>query len=112
MSLPRLTRQMILEDPVRTDDGAGGYVTTWQPLGTLFADVKSGTGRQSGDLVATLSKNTVRVIVRAAIVGAPSRPKAGQRFREGQSTFRIDAVAPFDRGAHYLTCFAVEEAVV
>lgn len=112
MSLPRLTRQMVLEDPVRTDDDAGGHETTWVALGTVFADVKSGTGRQSGDLVATLSKNTVRVIVRAAVAGAPSRPKPGQRFREGPSTFRIDAVAPFDRGAHYLTCFAVEETVV
>jgi head-tail adaptor len=112
MSLPRLTRQMILETPVKVDDNAGGHETTWAPLGTLFADVKSGTGRQSGDLVATLSKSAVRVIVRAAVVGAPSRPKAGQRFREGSSVFRIDAVTPFDRGAHYLTCFAVEETVV
>ena len=112
MSLPRLTRQMTLENPVRVADDAGGYVTTWEPLGTLFADVKTGTGRQSGDLVATLSKNTLRVIVRAAAVGAPSRPKAGQRFREGARLFRIDAVTAYDRGALYLTCFAIEEAVV
>ena len=111
MSLPRLTRTMVLEDPIRSDDGAGGYVTTWQTLGSLFADVKTGTGRQSGGVVATLSKLTCRIIVRAAPEGAPSRPKAGQRFREGNRTYRIDAVAPFDRGAHYLTCFAVEEAV-
>ena len=111
MSLPRLTRTMILEDPVRADDGAGGYVTTWQTLGTLYADVKSGTGRQTGGIVATLSKLTCRVIVRAAPEGAPSRPKAGQRLREGNRVFRIDAVAAFDRCAHYLTCFVVEEDV-
>lgn len=109
MSLPRLTRTMILEDPVRADDGAGGHVTTWQVLGTLYADVKSGTGRQSSGIVATLSKLTCRIIVRAAPAGAPSRPKPGQRLREGERLFRIDAVAPFDRGAHYLTCYAVEE---
>jgi head-tail adaptor len=102
---------MILEDPVRADDGAGGHVTTWQALGTLYADVKSGTGRQTSGIVATLSKLTCRVIVRAAPEGAPSRPKAGQRLREGNRVFRIDAVAAFDRGAHYLTCFAVEEDV-
>lgn len=111
MSLPRLTRTMILEQPVRSDDGAGGYVTTWAALGTLHADVKTGTGRQSGGIVATLSKITCRVIVRAAPEGAPSRPVVGQRLREGNRVFRIDAVAPFDRGAHYLTCFAVEEVV-
>jgi head-tail adaptor len=102
---------MSLENPVRTEDGAGGHVTTWVALGTLYADVKTGTGRQSGGVVATLSKLAVRVIVRAAPVGAPSRPKAGQRFREGGRVFQIEAVAAFDRGAHYLTCFAVEEVV-
>lgn len=111
MSLPRLTRTMILEDAVRVDDDAGGHVTTWQALGTLYADVKSGTGRQTGGIVATLSKFTCRVIVRAAPEGAPSRPKAGQRLRESNRVFRIDAVAAFDRGAHYLTCFVVEEDV-
>lgn len=111
MSLPRLTRQMVLESSLKTDDGAGGHVTTWVPKGTVFADVKSGTGRQTGGVVATLSKLTCRVIVRAAPEGAASRPVAGQRFREGSRLFRIDAVAAYDRGAHYLTCYVVEEAV-
>ena len=111
MSLPQLTRTMVLETPVRAEDGAGGCVTSWTALGTLHTDVKTGTGRQSGGIVATLSKLTCRIVVRAAPDGAPSRPKAGQRLREGNRVFRIDAVAAFDRGAHYLTCFAVEEVV-
>ena len=111
MSLPRLNRPMVLESAVRDADGAGGYTTTWTALGTLHTDVKSGTGRQSSGIVATLSKLTCRVIVRAAPEGAPSRPKPGQRLREGERIFRIDAVMPFDRGAHYLTCLAVEEVV-
>ena len=112
MSLPRLTRAMILEAPIRTPDGAGGHQTTWSALGTVYADVKSGTGRQVTDLTAALSKLTCRVIVRAAPIGAPSRPEAGQRLREGARVFRIDAVASYDRGGLYLACFAVEEASV
>ena len=111
MSLPRLTRPMVLETPVRAEDGAGGYVTSWTALGTLHTDVKTGTGRQTSGVVATLSKLTCRIVVRAARDGAPSRPKAGQRLREGNRVFRVDAVTAFDRGAHYLTCFAVEEVV-
>lgn len=112
MSLPRLNRPMLLEAPDRADDGAGGYVTTWVPMGTLYAEVKPGTGRQTSGQIAALSKLACRVIVRAAPVGAVSRPVAGQRFREGDRTFRIDAVAAYDRGAMYLNCFAVEETLV
>lgn len=112
MSLPRLTRRMILEAPLRMPDGAGGHATTWSPLGTLFADVKAGTGRQVTDLTAALSRMTCRVIVRAAPMGAPSRPQAGQRLRDGTRIYRIDAVAPYDRGGLYLACFAIEETVV
>ncbi len=112
MSLPRLTRPMVLEAPQRSDDGAGGYVTTWVPQGSLFAEVKSGTGRQVSGEVGPLSRLTCRVIVRAAAVGAASRPMPGQRFREGVRAYRIDAVAAYDRGAHYLVCYSVEEALV
>ena len=112
MSLPRLTRLMVLEAAERTADGAGGHTTTWAHQGSLFADVKPGTGRQATDQFAALSRNTFRVVVRAAPMGSPSRPKPGQRFREGSRIFRIDAVANYDRGAHYLTCFVVEEELV
>ncbi len=112
MSLPRLNRLMVLEGPVRTPDGAGGHETTWTTLGSLFVDVKSGTGRQSTGQIAALARGTFRAIVRAAGQGSPSRPKPGQRFREGARYFRIDAVTEYDRGGHYLTCFVVEEELV
>lgn len=112
MSLPRLSRQMVLETQVRMPDGAGGHTTTWSALGTVFADVKAGTGRQVTDLTAAMSRMTCRVIVRAAPIGAPSRPQPGQRFREGSRIYRVDAVSPYDRGGLYLACFAVEEVLV
>jgi hypothetical protein len=50
-----------------------------------------------------------RITVRAAPYGAPSRPAAGQRFREGTRIFQINAVAEQGVDALFLTCFAEEE---
>jgi hypothetical protein len=57
----------------------------------------------------TVAAIPLRIIVRAAPEGAPSRPLPEQRFRAGQRVFRILAVSEADTGARYLTCFAQEE---
>ena len=56
-----------------------------------------------------LSAVPYRVTVRGAPTGAPSRPKAGQRLREGARLFLIQAVTERDQFGRYLTCFAREE---
>ena len=111
MRLPRLTRPMVLETPVRTPDAAGGHATIWTVKGSLFAEVMPGTGRQVSDEIAALSRLTCRIVLRASAVGEASRPVPGDRLREGAITYRIEAVAAYDRGAHYLTCYATEESV-
>jgi head-tail adaptor len=47
-------------------------------------------------------------MVRGAPVGAPSRPVAGQRFREGARIYPILAVAEADPEGRYLVCHAEE----
>ncbi len=47
--------------------------------------------------------------MRAAPIGAPSRPRPDQRFREGARIFRIHSVTERDDQGRYLTCFATEE---
>ena len=111
MRLPRLTRLMVLETPVRIQDGAGGHTTNWTPKGSLYVEVKPGAGRQARGEITALSRLTCRIITRAAAIGTASRPVPGDRFREGSRLFRVDAVAAYDRGAHYLTCYTVEESV-
>ncbi|SMX42059.1 head-tail adaptor protein [Actibacterium lipolyticum] len=106
---PNLTRRLVLEEPVRTSDGAGGFVESWAVLGTLWAAVKPGTGRERAGEFATLSRVPYRITVRGAPVGAPSRPKAEQRFRDGARVFRILAVTEADAQGRHLTCFAEEE---
>lgn len=105
----RLTRKLVLEAPERTEDGAGGFVESWVALGTLWAAVDMRSGREARGEVAALSRAAFRITVRAAPVGAPSRPVAGQRFREGDRVFLVRAVGEADGDARYLMCFAEEE---
>lgn len=110
MSRPvRLNRALTLEDPQRVPDGAGGFNETWVALGTLWADLRPGTGRDRGAEFATLATVPYRITVRASAEGAPSRPRPGQRFREGGRVFAIAAVTEADAIGRYLVCFASEE---
>ncbi|MGH1367258.1 MAG: head-tail adaptor protein [Maritimibacter sp.] len=109
MSAVQLNRKLTLEDPVRLPDGAGGYTITWVALGELWANVRPGTGREKAAEFMTVSTIPFRITVRASEHGAPSRPKADQRFRAGARVFRILAVTESDESAQYLTCFAQEE---
>jgi len=109
MSGPVLNRRLVLEAPQRVADGAGGFSESWAALGTLWAEVRPGTGREIGGQGGPLSRVPYRITVRGAPVGAPSRPKPEQRFREGARLFHILAVTERDGRGHYLTCFAEEE---
>lgn len=104
----RLNRPMVLETRVRVPDGAGGAVDGWQALGTLFAAVKPGSGREVQGVEVVTPSVSLRITVRAAPVGSPSRPKAGQRLREGERVFAILAVT--EDGDRFLTCHARENA--
>lgn len=107
--LYRLTRPLLLEEAQRVGDGAGGFRRVWVVLGTLWADVQPGTGRERSGEFVTLSSLPFSIIVRAAVQGAPSRPKADQRFRDGTRLFRILAVTEDGPGGQFLVCHAREE---
>ncbi len=109
MSTLNLNRRLVLEHAVQTPDGAGGYSESWQALGTLWAEINAGTGSETAGEFTTVTRVAYKITVRAAPVGAPSRPKADQRFVEGARVYRIKAVTERDPQAHYLTCFAYEE---
>lgn len=109
MNAPDLNRKLVLEDPVRADDGSGGYSVIWSPLGTLWAAVEALTGRERGGVGGAISLSRYRITVRGAPVGANARPAPGQRFRDGTRLFAIRAVSEADPAGHYLTCVAEEE---
>lgn len=109
MKVPQLNRALVLEGVVRTSDGAGGFTEVWTGLGSLWAEVVPGSGSDTLGEERMLSAVPYRVTVRGAVVGASSRPRAGQRFREGARLFLIQAVTERDPDGRYLTCFAREE---
>jgi head-tail adaptor len=109
MSRVLLNRKLILEEQQTVPDGAGGYATHWVALGTVWAEVKMGAGRERYADPLTVSQVLHRVTVRAAPSDAPSRPRATQRFRDGNRVFRILAVSERDALGRYLICLAQEE---
>ncbi len=102
----QLNRALVLEQPERVADGAGGFVTVWQPLGTLWAEVKARSSREANGPAGALSRLSLKITVRGADFSSPKRPKAGQRLREGQRLFAVDAVA---EDGMFLVCHAHEE---
>lgn len=112
MNSPRLNMELLLETPERIADGAGGFIETWAPLGTVWGEVTARTGRLvSGEAVA-VSATGHRITLRAAPVGHSNRPRPGQRFRMGPRVFRVDAVSEADERGLYLTCQCEEELAV
>lgn len=105
MKTPQLNRKLTLEAPNRAPDGAGGFTDTWVALGTIWAEVlPRGSGRE-----VEASELALKITLRAAPQGAPSRPDAAMRFRDGTRLYRIEAVTEADAAGRYLVCFATEE---
>lgn len=110
MSAPELTRALVLEEQVRMPDGAGGYATSWVALGTLWADVRAGSGRERALAQGPVAVAAVRIFVRGAPSGSPQRPRPDQRLREGDRVWMLHAVAEADPRGRHLVCYATEEA--
>jgi head-tail adaptor len=112
MSPPRLNRRLILESPTRVPDSAGGYVESWTALGVIWAEMTARTGREAVASGAPVSRVPYAIVVRAAPVGDPERPRAEQRFRDDTRLFHILSVAERDPEGRYLICMAEEEGAI
>lgn len=104
----RLSRRLILENRTNLPDGSGGYATTWQTLGVVWADVAARTERQDFIAGQERPRVTYRILVRGAPVGAPSRPRAEQRFRDTARVFNILTVTEADVAGRFLEILAEE----
>ena len=109
MSDVQLSRAMVLEAPQRVADGAGGFALTWVAQGTLWAEVRPGSGREAAGTEVVFAAVPYRITVRGAPVGSTARPKPEQRLRDGTRVFTILAVSERDPQGRYLQCFAREE---
>jgi head-tail adaptor len=105
----RLSRLLVLEAPQSVADGAGGFVQSWAALGTVWAEVTPGAGREVTAAEGILATTPYRITLRAAPVGSTARPKPDQRLRDGARIFIILTVSERDAEARYLICTAREE---
>lgn len=115
MNARRLTVPLVLESPVRAPDGMGGFQLSWQAVGQVWAEMRSGAGAERFAEVGAQSVVSWRIFVRAALAGDPRRPRPEQRFRMGEGVaarrFRIDAVSEADATGRWLVCVAKEESM-
>lgn len=109
MSAPRMNRHFVLEVAVPAPDGAGGEVSVWTALGTIWGELRTRSGRETNGEAGSLSTASYRITIRAAPVGQSKRPVAGQRLLLGTRVFHIHAVTETDVDVRFLTCLAEEE---
>lgn len=112
MTVVSLKRLLVQERAVQASDGAGGFSISWEALGSIWAEIMPGAGRDAGGEEVTLTSVPYRITVRGAPQGSARRPAAGQRFRDGARVFRILAVAERDAAGQHLNCFCREEIPV
>ncbi len=106
--MTRLSRKLLLEARVRSTDGAGGYSGGWSVLGTHWGAVEPRSGRlETGEEYAR-GRASYRVTIRAVPPTSLSRPKPGQRFRDGARIFAIRSVRD-SSDLRFLTCDVDEE---
>lgn len=104
----RLSRLLTLEERVTEADGAGGVSVRWRALGAIWAEMTPHTVREDFVAGRPLPRVSYRILVRAAPVGAPSRPLPEQRLREGVRIFDILAVTEHDLDGRFLEILAEE----
>jgi SPP1 family predicted phage head-tail adaptor len=104
----RLRRRLVLEEREAVADGSGGFVATWRPLGTLWAEMEPRPGREDFIGGRPVARMKYRILLRARPVGAPSRPRSDQRLRHGERVFNILGVTEHDAVGRYLEITAEE----
>ncbi|TFL18596.1 head-tail adaptor protein [Jannaschia formosa] len=104
-----LPRRLVHEVPLRVEDGAGGWVQSWEARGAHWCEVRM----RSGDLKATEFGRTPRLGVRILTHAVPqdhvARPWPGHRLTDGLRRYIVDAVQESDAGGRFMTILAAEE---
>lgn len=110
MSRP-LTRRLVQLRPSEAPDGAGGVTRGWTEGAAHWGHVALRSGGLRRSEWGGRERVRVRITIHALPEGDPSRPRPGERLREGMRLWAVDAVHPEDLRGRFLTVFAsaVEE---
>jgi head-tail adaptor len=104
----KLTRRLVIEEREAVPDGSGGFSDGWRALGMVWAEVEPRAGGERLVGGRVVSRVRYRIRLRAAPVGAVSRPRPDQRLREGARVFDILAVTEHDAAGRWLEIVAEE----
>lgn len=99
----QLRTAMVLEEPVETPDGQGGFSVTWTERASVWALLEPVGGRVElfADRAAVLSTHRIWLRHREDV-------KPGQRLRRDTRSFRIDQAEDADGTRRYLIVKATE----
>lgn len=104
----RFTRRLGHFSPVRTPDGAGGYVETWDEKGALWCEVRLRSGGLKATEFGITPRLQVRILTHAMPQTHEARPWPGHRLVDGQRSFVVDAVQEAEGAGRHLTILATE----
>ncbi len=103
IQIGELTRRVVLEEIVRTPDGAGGATEAWTPIATVFASVKAPGGSESFAFDRTTGRATHEIVIRHR-----ADVKPAMRFRMGARVFEILNALDEDGRRRHLRCLVEE----
>ncbi|MFV0473513.1 MAG: phage head closure protein [Pikeienuella sp.] len=106
-----MNRRLALEARTAAPDGAGGIEEAWVELGVHWAALTPVSGRETFNAGRPVSRVTHKAWLRYVAFGAPERPLADQRFREGERIFAIRGVGEADDRRERLICWLEEGAL-
>lgn len=99
----KLRHRLILEEPVRLDDEAGGASETWREVATLWASIRARSGKETlaADQFAGRVNSEITIRYRPDVVPA-------MRFRSQNRIFAILAVLDEDGRRRWQKCLCEE----
>lgn len=99
-----LNHELILEEPVETPDGTGGFTTVWNSVATIWARLDPINSERELWSARSVSEQTHRVTLRHR-----NDLRQGMRFRKLERLFPILSVQDADETGRYIIARTREE---
>lgn len=106
----RLSRRLVLQERTAAPDGAGGDAGVWTDRGVHWAAVEPRGARERVLAGREASFVTHRAKMRHFDPGDPARPRADQRFVDGDRVYAIRGVTELGDRRSHLICWLEEGA--
>ena len=103
MRAGELRSRLVVESPQRVSDGAGGAVTSWLELATIWANVAPTSAREQVSAEQRAEKTTHKITLRYR-----NDIDATMRFSGGGRIFDIEAIINEAERDQWLVCYCVE----